>query len=400
MRATKSIERAAAVGILGGGQLAQMLVESSARLGLGKVTILEASADCPAAAAGGRVVTSPAELFAAARTVLFENEFVDCDGLAREGRGASFVPGLEVIRKLQDKLSQKCVLHELGIASAPFERAGEKDERHWLEWLLKERFPSGFALKWARQGYDGKGVCILKPDEPGAIARAAAFCARARERGVEVFAEERVSFRRELAIVACRSSAEFVAYPLVESSQENGICLWVSGPLAPASAELSREAVELARRLGEGTGIVGAYALEFFETWEGQLLVNEIAPRVHNTGHYTQDAADTSQFENHLRAALGLPLGSTRTAPAFAMVNLLGPAGLELELDPQWKPEAGEGLFVHWYGKKAVRPGRKLGHVNARADVDDPTAVRELLKRLDAWHSRWQGSLLSMKRKT
>lgn len=302
-----------------------------------------------------------------ADTIAFENEFVPRSAFEAAGIAADdsrFWPRLSAMYLLQDKLSQKRVLDELKIPTAPYRLWAGGD-------------PSGLVLKWSRMGYDGKGIWF-SGDLPK-------FLEGAKAAGAEVYAEQRVAFRRELAIVACRSrTGEFVSYPLVISEQDHGICRRVMGPATSLGVKPSLEiqAAAAARKLAERLDLVGAFAIEFFETEKGELWVNEIAPRVHNTGHYTQDAADSSQFENHWRAILGLPLGSTRTAPAFVMLNLVGgPAKPRL-------PVATAGANLHWYGKTEFRPGRKLGHLNARREsVDElPRAIAEL----EAIESDWK----------
>ena len=159
------------------------------------------------------------------------------------------------------------------------------------------------------------------------------FCGHAIDRGLSLFAESLVPFKQELAIIGCRSiTGEFMSYPLVLSEQRNGICWDVTGPATALGVDpsLAAQAAVFARAVAEAAQIVGCFALEFFETADGKLWVNEMAPRVHNSGHYTQDACATSQFENHWRAVLGLPLGAADARPAFVMGNLLGPEGLEL----------------------------------------------------------------------
>jgi 5-(carboxyamino)imidazole ribonucleotide synthase len=383
------------VGILGGGQLAQMLASAAIRLGL-KVAVHSESADCPAASTGARIDTGPLRgFFARVRVVVFENEFVDCRMLAREseGTGARFEPGLPVIEELQDKLRQKRLLERLGIPTSPFaEIDGARPDESVAEAFARFR-SDGAVFKWSRMGYDGKGVLLARDGAEG-LAEARAFCREALARGIPVYAERKVRFARELAIVAARAAdGGFAAYPLVVSEQERGICRRVTGPATALGASPRQEGLarDFARRVAEGTGLTGCLALELFEGRNEELLVNEIAPRVHNSGHYTMDAARTSQFENHWRAVLGLGLGSTECSPAFAMLNLLGPEGVAREASEELLPRASAPLVLHWYDKREIRPRRKLGHLNAVAISAGELAP--VLSRMEDCNREWSGRL-------
>ena len=249
------------------------------------------------------------------------------------------------------------------------------------------RFGATFVLKWAQLGYDGKGVHFADLDATtsgetvaghvtAGFEESRKFCEIARARGIAVFAEEKIPFARELAITACRGADGALAlYPVVETEQRDGVCHRVRGP-ATAFGLSTTHAAEIADwigRFGERLDIVGAFTFELFDTARG-ILVNEIAPRVHNSAHYSQDATRCSQFEQHLRAVLRAPFHDPECAPYFGMLNLMGPPGLTLEetparLENEWARElATAGFILHWYGKRGARPGRKLGHVNFRAE--------------------------------
>ncbi|HEU4406092.1 MAG TPA: ATP-grasp domain-containing protein [Polyangiaceae bacterium] len=391
-----------AVGLLGGGQLARMLAQAALDLGLRPVVFAD-GADDPAAQVCRDVVEGKVADGAALRAFLervslvaFENEFVPSEALERaaEGLGVRFGPGLPVLGRLRDKLGQKAALAELGVPSAPFlEHVPGEPFGAWAERARGAFDGPGCVLKWSSYGYDGKGTLALDgegPLPPGL----GAFCEEAIARGARLFAEERVRFRREVALCALHSVAgEFGAYPLVVTRQERGICVEVRGPARALGLDASLEAraVDYARRLARGLGLVGAFAVEAFELASGELWVNEIAPRVHNSAHFTLDAAETSQFENHWRALLGLPLGSTRSAPAFAMRNLLGPEGVRGGARGAPRPPVAAGTHLHWYGKAELRPGRKLGHLNGvAASVDDLDA---LAASLDDACGRWADDL-------
>jgi 5-(carboxyamino)imidazole ribonucleotide synthase len=250
-------------------------------------------------------------------------------------------------------------------------------------------------------GYDGKGVCLPSDTDSGRR-EAREFCAAARRLGVAVYAERKVDYRRELAIIACAArapdggaaaEAAFIAYPLVASEQQKGVCRKVLGPARALGVDpsLERQACSAARRLAFELKLEGAFALELFETRDGRLLVNEIAPRVHNSGHYSQDGCRVSQFENHWRAIQGQPL-PPEPSPAFGMLNLLGPPGLSLELpadglkgSPFRAPAP--PVHLHWYAKRSIRPGRKLGHLNAVGS--SPGDLDQLSESLERAHSDW-----------
>jgi 5-(carboxyamino)imidazole ribonucleotide synthase len=387
------------VGILGGGQLARMLAECAVRMGLRPIIYSE-SADCPARDAASEVVTGRIEdettlsrFLKRVSVVTFENEFVDCAKLRSAARAAGrnadeiFRPSLKAIETLQDKLSQKKLLARLKISTSPFvELATSKllGIDGFREEILRAHDSLGGALvlKWSRLGYDGKGVRRVDPGKRGsqraldkALDEAAEFCFAAAERGIPVYAERRVDFRRELAVIAVAPlRGKQVHYPLVVSEQENGICKLVTGPAIAlgTSARRQTEAARAAERIARETGLTGSFGIEFFETRDGALLVNEIAPRVHNTGHYTQNAFSASQFENHWRAILGLALRDPLAEPRarewrFAMLNVLGPEKIARSGDELPLPVPGPTSHLHWYGKKDIRSGRKLGHLNGVA---------------------------------
>ncbi|HEU4535138.1 MAG TPA: ATP-grasp domain-containing protein [Polyangiaceae bacterium] len=390
-----------AVGLLGGGQLARMLARAALDLGLRPVVFAQRGDD-PAALACRDVVEGEVGDGAALRAFLasvsvvaFENEFVPCEALeqASEGLPLRFGPGLGVLGRLRDKLGQKEVLAALGVPSAPYlvHDPAEPFEA-WADRARGAFGGLGCVLKWSCFGYDGKGTLAL--DAAGPLpAELGAFGAEAFARGARLFAEQRVPFRRELALCAAYSTAgEFAAYPLVITRQERGVCVEVRGPARALGVDPGLEAiaVDYARRLAEGLGLTGVFALEAFELASGELWINEIAPRVHNSGHYTLDAAETSQFENHWRALLGLPLGRTGGAAGFVMRNLLGPEGVRAAAAGLPLPPLAAGTHLHWYGKVELRPGRKLGHLNG---VAPPDALDALAASLEGACGRWAEEL-------
>jgi 5-(carboxyamino)imidazole ribonucleotide synthase len=401
------------VGILGGGQLGCMLADAA--LGLGLEPILLADATSPAAALFSErtvrgSVTDTAVLrdfLSRAPVVAFENEFLDCDALqsAAQGLSVRYAPGLDVVRVLQDKLRQKELLTRLGIPTAEFlsiqPSTGSADA--WTHQAY-DALEGEVVLKWSRLGYDGKGVCLARDSADGRK-EALEFCQASLARGIAVYAERKIAFKRELAIVAARSGGasrptDLIAYPLVVSEQERGVCKRVLGPATALGVppRLEIEATEAARKLGDALGLEGVFAIELFESAAGEILVNEIAPRVHNSGHYSQDACRVSQFENHWRAILGAP-SAPKPRAGFGMLNLLGPEGMALSLaqsrDTLPFSRVPEPARLHWYGKSEIRPGRKVGHLNAA--TDDPKLIPELASQLDRAHAGWIRDLEQLK---
>jgi 5-(carboxyamino)imidazole ribonucleotide synthase len=234
-------------------------------------------------------------------------------------------------------------------------------------------------LKTTRGGYDGKGVWVVGSEDQCAPAFETAAAS-----GVQILAEEKVDFRRELSALVARSpSGQAAAYPVVESVQENGVCSEVIAPAPGLSADLAVEAQQIALRIAGALDVTGVLAVEMFETHDGRVLVNELAMRPHNTGHWSMDGAVTGQFENHLRAVMDLPLGSPEARqPWTVMVNILGgQVGALFDGYPHVFARDPR-LKVHLYGKD-VRPGRKVGHVTAYGDdLDD---VLERARHAAAW---------------
>jgi 5-(carboxyamino)imidazole ribonucleotide synthase len=309
------------------------------------------------------------------RVVTFDHEHVPTDHLhALEAAGVEVRPGPEALVHAQDKVVMRAALDRIGAPLPRHAVVADADE------VVAFGLPC--VLKTSRGGYDGKGVWFVATAEDCAPA----FETAART-GVRILVEEHVDFRRELSALVARSpSGQAAAYPVVESVQRDGICHEVVAPAPGLSDALATEAQSLALRIARELGVTGILAVELFETVDGRGLVNELAMRPHNTGHWSQDGAVTSQFENHLRAVLDLPLGSpVARAPWTVMVNILGgPADSggrlydgyphALARDPR--------LRVHLYGKEP-RPGRKVGHVNAYGD--DLQECLERARHAAAW---------------
>ena len=283
---------------------------------------------------------------------------------ALEGDGTTVLPGSNALRHAQDKLVMRERLAAMGVPVPAFTPVATEADvegfgRH-VGWPL--------VLKAATGGYDGKGVWVVRDlGEAAEVLRS----------GVRLLAEEHVPLLRELSALVARSpEGQGAAWPVVETVQSDGICVEVVAPAPDLSEELGLQAQGLALRLADELGVVGVMAVELFETSAG-LLVNELAMRPHNSGHWTIEGARTSQFEQHLRAVLDWPMGSTeRTAPWVVMANVLGGEG-DPDLDRRLHMLFGRdpGLKVHLYGKQ-VRPGRKIGHVTALGDDLEQTRRR------------------------
>ncbi|MFH8684874.1 5-(carboxyamino)imidazole ribonucleotide synthase [Streptomyces lydicus] len=374
------------VGMVGGGQLARMTHEAGIPLGIKFKLLSDTPQDSAAQVVSEVVVGDYRDLdtlraFARGCDVLtFDHEHVPTEHLrALEADGVPVRPGPEALVHAQDKGVMRAKLDAIG-APCPRHRivsdpedvarfAAEVSGRGADEGRWPDDGSGGFpvVLKTVRGGYDGKGVWVVRSSKEAEEPFRA---------GVPVLAEEKVDFARELAANIVRSPhGQAVAYPVVESIQVNGVCDTVIAPAPGLDPEQAAHAQELALRIGQELGVVGHLAVELFETTDGRILVNELAMRPHNSGHWTQDGAITSQFANHVRAVLDLPLGDPRPRARWTvMANVLGgdypdmySAYLHcMARDPQLK--------IHMYGKD-VKPGRKVGHVNTYGD--DLAEVRE-----------------------
>jgi 5-(carboxyamino)imidazole ribonucleotide synthase len=353
------------VAVVGGGQLARMLAEPAAAMGIPLRLLAEAAGMSATQVIPDHVVGDYTDLptlravVEGCRVVTFDHEHVPTEHLrALAAAGSAVRPGPEALVHAQDKLVMRAAVDRLGIPQPRYRAVSSVDD------VAGFGFPC--VLKTARGGYDGKGVWFVgTPDEC-----APAF-ATAEQTGVAILAEEQVAFDRELSALVARSpSGQAAAYPVVESTQRDGICAEVVAPAPGLDPAHAAQAQELALRIARDLDVTGILAVELFETADG-VLVNELAMRPHNTGHWTQDGAVTSQFENHLRAVLDLPLGSPVARIRWTvMVNILGGTGVLYDGYPHALARD-PGLRVHLYGKEP-RPGRKVGHVNAYgADLQD-----------------------------
>ncbi|GAT72627.1 phosphoribosylaminoimidazole carboxylase [Microbacterium sp. HM58-2] len=357
------------VGVIGGGQLARMMIAPAVELGLDLRVLAEGegmSAQLAATAVGDyRDLDAVRDFVKDVDVVTFDHEHVPQDVLrALVADGVAVHPGPDALQYAQDKLVMRARLGELGIPQPDWAAVRDAGE---LQAFLDAHDGRG-VVKTPRGGYDGKGVRVVR----GAGEAQDWLDALADDQALLV--EELVGFVRELAQqVARRPGGQIVAYPVVETVQRDGVCAEVLAPAPAASERLVRVAEGIGRAIADGLGVTGMLAVELFETDDERILVNELAMRPHNSGHWSQDGAITGQFEQHLRAVADLPLGdASPRAPWSVMVNILGgPA--EGTLDERFAAAMTEhpSAKIHTYGK-APRPGRKVGHVNVSGDdLDD-----------------------------
>ena len=351
------------IGILGGGQLGRMLALAAARLGF-DVAILTPETDSPAGRVAAHVMVAEYEDPVALKTladlcqvITFEFENVPAGAVLELQRlGAEVAPNPHALAVAQDRLEEKMFLNQAGIPTVGFVPVDSEAELR----AAFRRFGPPLLLKTQRGGYDGKGqVWVEKADD------SASALATLGQR--PAIAETPADFRREVAIIAARGrDGEIALYPLTESHHENGILRRTTAPAA-GPPHLYAEAERIAATLLTALNYVGVLGLELFERDDGRLLVNEFAPRVHNTGHWTLDGCGVDQFEQHIRAVAGWPLGPTAATHHVEMTNLLGDEALA------WANLAREPETRVWlYGKRAHLPGRKMGHVNRLSALDSP----------------------------
>jgi 5-(carboxyamino)imidazole ribonucleotide synthase len=372
------------VGMVGGGQLARMTAAAAVGLGVIFRVLSESESESAAlvtrdVAVGSHLSLPDVAAFAGGCDVItFDHEHVPAPILTElESSGTLVRPGSGALRYTQDKLAMRQVLHALGVPCPRFAAVSSLAD---VEAFTGGQLP--VVLKAVSGGYDGKGVwvCTSAAEIEDVIAH-----------GISLLAEEFVPFRRELAALVARSpSGQGAAYPVVQTVQVDGICREVIAPAPGLSPELAVEAEAMGLRIAAELGVTGLLAVELFETRAGGLLVNELAMRPHNSGHWTIEGARTSQFEQHLRAVLDLPLGSCSPPDGSftVMANLLG--GTDPDIFDRYihVMAADPAVKVHFYGKE-VRAGRKIGHVTiVGGPEDDVTAVRDRARRA-ASYLRW-----------
>ncbi|MGF1490328.1 MAG: 5-(carboxyamino)imidazole ribonucleotide synthase [Prochloraceae cyanobacterium] len=366
-----AIER---IGVIGGGQLAWMMAAEAKKLGL-KLIVQTPNSQDPAVSVADDLVFGPiddgeanSQLADLCDVITFENEFIDLEALKLlAAKGVCFRPSLDALNPLLDKYHQNCYLQKIGLPLPKFISVSSSQ---------KIASPFGFpvVLKARRHGYDGRGTFIIKNQQE-------LEATWERFKRPEMILEEFIPFTKELAVIAARNSqGEIVVYPVVETYQKEQVCRWVIAP-AEVSAQLSEQIDAIARTILEKLAVVGVFGIELFLTKDNKVLINELAPRTHNSGHYSLDACNTSQFAMQLRAVADLPLTSPQLKCHKAItINLLGIKGdyTEKLRSISQIPNS----YLHWYGKTESRPGRKMGHLTILCpetpSVSPETIAREI----------------------
>lgn len=367
------------VGIIGGGQLAWMMGLEAPKLNIDPI-VQASSPDDPAVSKAKQVIladvddaVATAKLIDLCDVVTFENEFINIEALQKL-KSEIFKPSLSTLSPLLDKYDQRNFLNSIGLPVPKFGLG-----------LLQDNITADYGfpvvLKARRHGYDGQGTFIVKD-------RQALSALSQRIPITELLVEEFIPFEQELGVIAARNeSGEVVTYPVTETGQVNQVCHWTITP-ADINKNIAERVKKIARTILDKLDVVGVFGIELFLTKDNRILVNEIAPRTHNSGHYTLDGCETSQFAMQLRAVTGMPLGPTALKSAGAiMVNLLGFD--ESNSDYQQKRDrilAIPHSFLYWYGKTS-RLGRKLGHATVLLDAEQLTQAKSIISQIESiWY--------------
>ncbi len=378
-----SLPTGAMIGIVGGGQLGRMIALAARPMGY-KIAILDPDPESPAGqVADKRIVADYADRDAArdlARScdvLTYEFENVDAESIVAAGELTLMCPSTSVLRTAQNRVREKEAMQRLGILTARSHPVSSDADFH----AALEDIGTPAVLKTAVEGYDGKGQVVIRSSEEGP----AAYKDLA-GRSPMLLLERFVSFKMEISVVCARdATGQTLAFPPSENQHVNGI-LDVTVAPARINTELARSAQELAANIADHLGVVGLIAVEMFVDEDDELLVNELAPRPHNSGHYTIEACRTSQFQQLVRILVGLPMGSIEMPRPAVMVNLLGELWRDTEDDPDWHSALSlPGVSLHLYGKTEARVGRKMGHLTVVA-ADVETALNLALEARDrAW---------------
>ena len=371
------------LGILGGGQLARMSIQAAQRMGLRCLSLDPEGKESPAGQVAdciqGSIYSAEeiGKVFRSAKAITLENEFIPAAtilaGIERAGRSPdAIIPGLETLAIIQDKWKQRQAYEEAGLGSPPAALLDIDDDGTVS--LVERDFGYPVVAKARRGGYDGKGTRTLRSRED---LQALIDDLRSRESN-DWMLEKFVDFRREVSVMVFRNQETAGCFPTMETVQTNHVCDLVF----PSGVDASQIAIEAVKSV-QGFGLFG---VELFELGDGTFTINEIAPRPHNTGHYTLDWGGVSQFEQHVRLAVGMAPSAASGMPA-AMANLLGQQGAQDFRDAIQSALAQIPLaHFHWYGKQVAKPGRKMGHVNATG----PDALEIVIRAREAFYAGWQ----------
>ncbi len=364
------------LGIIGGGQLGMMITEAAQNLNdeISEITVLDPTENCPAAQAGAKQIIGDfkdkdaiVKLAEQSDIITYEIESGNTDVLSK--LKAEIEPSPSTLSIIQDKLSQKKFLSKNGLPVSQFYEIVSIDDLH--EKINELGLP--VLLKARRDAYDGRGnFKITSPDEVEKAYR--------HFDGKSLMVEKFVNFKMEVSVIAVRNTkGEIATYPMVENIHEDNILKITIAP-ARVSDDVIRNAGEMAKKIMQVLNGAGVFGIEMFIDQNNKILINEIAPRVHNSGHHTLQSCKTSQFEQHLRAILGLELGSTDLIHKTVMCNILGPDGFEGKYKSVQLEK--DGVYLKMYGKDISKPQRKIGHFNV-VDLSDSKDVSELLKTAD-----------------
>ncbi|MFZ4404881.1 MAG: ATP-grasp domain-containing protein [Pseudobdellovibrionaceae bacterium] len=401
------------IGVLGGGQLGRMLWQASLHPQLKdkiEVLVYNDNEDCPAHHAGAKIFIGDfkdseklAQFFSTVDTFTLENEFLDCDilesawlvayGASTTNSGqAKWTPPLAGIRIAQDKLKQKKLYQSLHLPTSEFQEFDIETYKseNFLNILLSLRAKwNGLVLKKSRMGYDGKGNFFIPANSSFSIEALNTFCDSAAADQSMFYVEQMVPFLSELALVSSRDRKNnLVHFPLVQTEQTQGTCHWAYR--AQVSTHIEAQAQEIAKKVADELNILGTFALEFFLTKNNSLFINEMAPRVHNSGHFSLSTGAYSQFALHLKSYLpdlSVTAEDCKSDDFFVMLNLLGPDSYK---GPCAKPSHPQ---IYWYDKHTSSPRRKLGHVNLISS--DKAAKESLFSQLKKIEAEWQNTLRS-----
>ena len=364
------------LGIIGGGQLGMMLTEAAQNLAaISKIIVLDPTENCPAAKVGAQQIVADfkdedaiKKLSELSDIITYEIESGNSDVLKKLEENTEINPSPDTLRIIQDKLLQKQFLQKNGIAVAEFEKIENKEELNQM--IDKMGLP--LLLKTRRDAYDGRGN--YKINSKSEIDDALDLFS-----GKTLMVEKFVKFEKEVSVIAARNTkGEISTYPVVENIHENNILRTTIAP-GRVSEIVRKEAEKIAEKTMEVLHGAGVFGIEMFVTSDDEILINEIAPRVHNSGHHTLQSCNTSQFEQHLRAILGMDLGDSSIKTPTIMYNILGPKTFQGEYNVLFKKQ--DNIHLKMYGKLESKPQRKIGHVNV-VDVEN-RGMGELLKQVE-----------------
>ena len=364
------------LGIIGGGQLGMMITEAAQNLEeVSKIIVLDPTENCPAAKVGAEQIIADfkdedaiKKLSDLSDIITYEIESGNSDVLKKLEENTEINPSPDTLRIIQDKLLQKQFLQKNGIAVAEFEKIENKEELNQM--IDKMGLP--LLLKTRRDAYDGRGN--YKINSKSEIDDALDLFS-----GKTLMVEKFVKFEKEVSVIAARNTkGEISTYPVVENIHENNILRTTIAP-GRVSEIVRKEAEKIAEKTMEVLHGAGVFGIEMFVTSDDEILINEIAPRVHNSGHHTLQSCNTSQFEQHLRAILGMELGDSSIKTPTIMYNILGPKTFQGEYNVLFKKQ--DNIHLKMYGKLESKPQRKIGHVNV-VDVEN-RGMEELLKQVE-----------------